>query len=83
MKTNFLETSTKLEIEVGDVLVFHNGKSYLIVKVEDFHFPFILIDLDTTEEANSSAKLSVIEKNFKNQIKRIIKHKNLEIREVE
>jgi len=83
MKTNFLETTAKLEVEVGDVLVLYSGKNYLIVKTDGDEFPFTLIDLDTMGEINSYGELPIIAKTFRNRIKRITKHKNLEIREVE
>ena len=82
MKTNFLETKVKLKIERGDVLVFKDGRKYLVARVTLSNHPWSLINIETMDELDVYDSFDKIRDKFEEQIVRIIKHNNLEIREV-
>lgn len=86
MKTNFNEVIDK-SIEFGDVIVCENG-SYLILDLGNVGgWRVAAINVDTLEYANGFNDLKTINNRDKvcmtsGKIKRIIKSKNLELREI-
>lgn len=83
MKTNFKETQEKVDIEIGDVIVTYNSCKYLIIETEHPAFRYTAIDVESMSAFNSYNSLEEMLKSLRGRIKRIVKHENLEIREVE
>lgn len=72
----------KGEIELGDVLVGHNDKCYLVTKNNRAEFPIALIDMGTFREVNGWCNLdAIVHISAGIGIKRIIKSSALVLKE--
>lgn len=83
MKTNFKEKEQAKLVERGDVLVLKDRRRLLVISIKDDNRPFSLVDIEEMKEVEVCESLSKIKDKYENEIARIIKHENLEIREAE
>lgn len=83
MKTNFKEKDRKQLIELGDALVLKDGTNLLVIMTNNYDYPWALINIETMDTYGAYQNISYLGNAYANDVVRIIKHENLEIREVE
>ena len=83
MKTNFKEKKITESISQGDAIILKDGRKFLVIRITLTNDPWSLINIETMQELNVYDSLGKIKNTFEKDIVRIIKHENLEIREVE